>query len=162
MPSFKDAAGRTWHLDLDTYTADEVKKHCDIDLIDAEKVLENIGTIASKGTRYLVEICWCIIEPQAIKAKVEPEDFGRSMKPQNVSEANKALQEAIIDFFRPLNPSAADAMRKLLDKAEKTVNLMGENELANLDQRLEKVFRDLTFADSSTNTQASSGLTPAA
>jgi hypothetical protein len=117
MASFTDAEGRTWSLDLDLTTADEVKREKGIDLIDPEAMSATFVKLASGSTRLLVEVLWMLVHPQADKAGVSPEEFGRALKAQAIRDAYAALKDAIADFF--LNPDAGAAMRRTWQAAEK-------------------------------------------
>ena len=161
MASFNDAEGRTWHLDLDLTTADEIKKTHGVDLIDPETFRETFLRLATGGTRLLVCVCYQLCHPQAEKAGVSPEEFGRAMKPKAVADAYVALKEAIADFFQ-LNPAAAEAIRRVWAAAERVAREVGETQLTRLDERLTSASRAILSGASAGSTPESPASTPAA
>lgn len=156
MATFKDAAGREWSIELDVPTADEIKREKGIDLIDPDLTGETFVKLASGSTRLLVEVLWMLIHEQAAKRGVEPEDFGRAMKPAAIRDAFQALRDGIADFF--LNPDAGAAMRRVWRAAERVVAAkLGEYSEA----KIESLLMERTSENSAGNTAASAELTPA-
>jgi hypothetical protein len=150
MASFQDADGRSWIIELDLTTADEIKAEKGVDLIDPEKLGETFVRLASGSTRLLVEVLWMLVHPQAEKLKVEPETFGRAMKPHAVRGAYAAIKEAIADFF--LNPETGAAIRRTWEAAERvTADRLGEF----TEEKIEQLLRERMSATSAGNAPGS-------
>jgi hypothetical protein len=115
MKSFKDAAGRTWTIAI---SVDAIKRARGLAGIDLLAALD--GELFQKLAEdpvLLVDTIYAVCKPEADKAGVKDEDFGRAMYGDAIEAATDAFLEELISFFPPLK-------RRPLTKAlEKLKNL---------------------------------------
>lgn len=161
VASFKDDDGRTWRIAITEPVANRVKDAHGIDLIDPSKLGDTFVKLAIGSTGLLVSVVYMLVEKQTKKAGVSPEDFGEAMTPDAVEGAYKALQEAIVDFFR-LNPTIGEGIRRVWTAAENLTREMSDKQLARLDATLASISTGMRSGSSSTNVPASPGSTPVA
>ena len=110
MQTFKDKAGRAWHVVIDVSALKRVRGLLAVDLMDVAG-----GDLLSRladDPCLLVDVLFALCKPEADAAKVADEDFGRAMVGNVLDEASSALIKELCDFF----PSArrARALGKLI------------------------------------------------
>lgn len=99
MPSFVDKKKRKWVLDLDVYLVEEIHKRLAGVRIDALIGDEFAGLTKLFGDTVLfVRVLWVMVEEQAEKVGVKPEDFGRSLGGDPLEDAGTAFVQALADF----------------------------------------------------------------
>jgi hypothetical protein len=94
---FVDCEGRCWKLRLTVGGVEEIKKSTGIELGN-EKDTGWVSLLFSQGAK-LVEVLWHLVEKQAEKLGVTPEDFGYGFDGQTLEAAGNALGVAVADFF---------------------------------------------------------------
>ena len=164
MRQFKDNAGRTHQLAVNTWALKRARDGLDLDLLDLGK--EGDGAQALLGRLMaepilLVDVLYCILKGDLDAAGVSEEDFYKSMSDDAIDQATKALLEGIADFF----PSPRDRARahKVLaitetyvGKAQDVLDRRVDGELVEaMDEAL------ATLGRSSTSSPASSESTQA-
>jgi len=169
MKTFTDNQGRSWRIDVNVASVKRVRDLLDVDLLE-------LGTEGAKNREeealifkliadpvLLCNVIYCLCLPQAEKAKISDEDFGRAMAGDAIDRATKALLEEIVGFFP--NPRDRARVGKVLETTwrliEKAQDVM-DARLASgqLERQAEEVLRNL--GGSSTNVPESSESTPAA
>lgn len=135
MRTFNDNAGRTWSVAVNVTAIEEVKAHADVDLlqlVEGGGLLERLMRNPVLLCRVLYALCRAEMEAKS----VAPEDFGRAMAGQAITDARAALLEEIVDFFQEEGPTIRREAEKLLGAYRKlieTVNLkldgLNEDEL---------------------------------
>jgi hypothetical protein len=99
MAKFTDRQKREWILDLDVYLVEQIQKKTEVrvDQLIAEKAA-GLVELFSDPIKF-VRVLWVMIEEQAAKASVTPEQFGRSLGGDALEEAANAFVESLTDFF---------------------------------------------------------------
>ncbi len=132
MASFKDSKGREWTLAITVGDLDRVQADANTDL---EKVLENKAEELVKllsSPRRLVSVAFCLCEDQAKAASVSPEDFGRSITGEVLTQLANAFLDAVTDFFHDRRETIQEwfaAMRRVGTAADQELR----TEFQNLD-----------------------------
>lgn len=131
MPKFTDTAGREWPVALNVATVKRIRDGAGLDVLKLaeQKTLVQLLDDPCK----LAEVLWCVIEPEANKREISPEDFGSALAGDCLEAATDCLLEALCDFFPKRR---ADILRGLLQKARRVGELqleMAEQKLAGLD-----------------------------
>lgn len=109
MSKFKDDKGREWTLVLNYHIASRIEDELEIPLLSK---LQEVDFSA----RHCVEMVWMLIEQQAEKKGVTPEDFGSSVVGETLEHLSDALLDCISFFYKGLNPQQAkliDLMKKM-------------------------------------------------
>jgi len=99
--------GREWELALNVGLLGRLRRDADFDLgknTNKERLAETL--FADPET--IVKVLWVIVEKQAEKASVSPEEFGYGFDGSAIESAATAFMEAIIDFFH--RPAVAKAL----------------------------------------------------
>jgi hypothetical protein len=100
MARFADCTGREWTLRLTVGLLDDVRDQLGIDLwkvtTDAAAAVEPLYT----DVRKLVGLLWLLVEREAAKAGVSPEEFGRALDAEALDASAEALFEALLRFFQ--------------------------------------------------------------
>src|SRR4051794_668325 len=113
MPSFNDAMGRTWNLNLTIGRCREIRDTSGIDFGDTK----NGGGFLelAVNTEKFVQVLWILIEKQADALKVTPDDFAESLDGDALDRAGEALNEAIVRFSPAvMRPAMEKAINKTL------------------------------------------------
>ena len=108
---FQDTADREWNLDITIGVARKIKQELKVDLsriVDGKVFIE-----LSCNRETLAGVLWLLVESQAERAGVTPEDFATSLGGDALDAAMDALREAIIRFT-PRHQR--EAVRALFDK----------------------------------------------
>ena len=111
MAQFKDNAGHEWTLSITVGAIRRVRNRLQTDLLEAAE-----GDLLARLARnavLLVDVLWCLVEPEARGRDVTDEDFGRALVGGALDRATDALVEALLDFFP--KPQRAKALGKMLD-----------------------------------------------
>lgn len=129
---FKDAKGREWKVQFNFRNLCRISDELEVDLIDNPTELP-------KSARKYVEIAWLLVEEQAEKEGVTPEDFGSSLD----GNAFKSMQEALLlelaVFFEAPRPGVSILIRKSLEMNEKVMGAAKEE----MESALERVCSEL-------------------
>ena len=115
MRKFRDRNGREWSIDLTIGTVARVRKQSGkrFDLLDPSSVVdgEKLSTVLDEDLAAVYEVLWYIIEPQAVAAGLNAEQFGESMAADCIIAAQAALFAEWLDFFRDVQrPDLATAL----------------------------------------------------
>jgi hypothetical protein len=108
MKKFIDSQGRPWVVDVNVATIKRVKGLAGINLL--EVVEGELVERLSSDPILLCDVLYSVCKPQADREGVSDEDFGTGLAGEAISEATKALVEALVDFF-------PEPRRRLLQKA---------------------------------------------
>lgn len=112
MKQFKDSQDRTWTIDLNVDSIEQVRALTEVNLYAALEgsLLEELGSNPKK----LVDVVFALCEEQAKAKGVSDREFGKAMRGDAIDAATMALLEDLVDFF----PQARrPTLRKILDKA---------------------------------------------
>jgi hypothetical protein len=149
---FKDGKGRDWHLSIDVFLVEEIEKRTEVRV---DKLLHKDGAgllgLLDDPVKF-VRVLWLLVEEQAEKLGVTPEDFGRALKGDPLDAAAEAFFEALVSF----SPSRA---RPLLRTMAAKSREIAAAELGAAEARVAAI--DPASFVSATNSPESSGSTPA-
>jgi hypothetical protein len=132
MPSFVDAAGRTWTLDVNFQSCEDVFRETGVSLVklfdDRAKPLASL----LETTAVFGHVCYILAEAEA--AGVSKRDFAKAIKGDPIDTLTRAFLEAVTDFFPDARRRAAlgkltESWQKL---SEKTAELVA-TEFAKVD-----------------------------
>ena len=128
MKLFKDNEGREWQVAVNVATVKRVRDLTGTDLLTAldGKLFEQLVS----DPVLLCDVVYALCKPQADKAGVTDEEFGRGMGGDAIDNAVSALLPELVDFFpsprRAILKKALEKLRKLeamtLDAASKALD----------------------------------------
>jgi hypothetical protein len=100
VATFRDRHNREWVLDLDVYGVEQIHKRTEvrIDQLIANKAA-GLEELMSDPVKF-VRVLWVLVEEQAERAGVTPEQFGRSLAGDSLEAAADAFLEAL-QLFSP-------------------------------------------------------------
>jgi hypothetical protein len=134
MPSFRDAEGRAWLLQVNVSAVKKVKALVGVDLYavvaDGPKALGELLTDIVK----VIDVVYVLCKDEADARGVTDEAFGRAMHCDALEAAAGALVEGLIDFFP--GPRARAALRKVVAAGRRVQELKaewGEKAVAEID-----------------------------
>ena len=157
MKAFTDNEGRTWNVEI---TVDAIRRLKDASGVNLLTVLDGdlLERLASDPI-LLCDVIFTLCAEQAEKAKVTPEDFGKSMGGDVIDAATAAVLEELADFF----PSRRRALlRKAAGKMDRLQEIALEAAVDAIDDpEFEIRFRAELAKSLSGNSLASSESTPA-
>lgn len=132
MAGFKDKAGRQWFLELDLPLIELLEARVEGFKVDELLGKDAIGLYALfDDAPRLVRVLWLMLESQAGKLGVVPEEFGRSLPRNVLDDAGDAFTDALVDFtprhrraglravvakVRQMQPEADKAMAAKVDR----------------------------------------------
>ena len=99
MKTFKDSAGRTWTISLNTTAVKRVRASLDINLLD---VASDGGTLIQRiesDICLLCDILYVLCKDEADKLGLTDEEFGKSMAGEVIDIASAAFLEELVCFF---------------------------------------------------------------
>ena len=128
MPSFEDCSGRTWVVEVNINTMRRVRQMVDYDLA---KALTEEGLAAIAGDPVLlVDVLYCICQPQATTRGVTDEQFGEAMAGDAIEAGATALLDACAEFA----PKAQrQPIKRMLESSRKLAAIMSEEAMQKLD-----------------------------
>lgn len=98
--TFKDTANREWSLSIDVFLLEQVENRTGVKI---GQLLNNNAAalidLLNEPVKF-VRVLWVLVEEQAEKAGVKPEQFGRALAGEALGEAANAFMEALA-FFSP-------------------------------------------------------------
>ena len=138
MQTFRDNAGRTWTVAIDIAAIKRVRSLLDIDLLE---VLPGKGVpgrglgIVDRDPVLFVDILYVLCKPEADRAGVTDEEFGRGLGGDALHAASEAFTEAFISFCpnprdRKRLRRAVDQMSAMLEKARDSMDSTLESRVA--------------------------------
>lgn len=156
MKKFIDSKGRPWVVEVHVATIKRVKTLAGINLL--EVVEGELVERLSSDPILLCDVLYSVCKPQADREGVSDEDFGTGLAGEAISEATKALIEALVDFFpeprRRLLQKAAAKFHQVQTKAFQMIETKLES--TNIEsQILERLEQDLQLAIPSNSSSAS-------
>lgn len=158
MKTFKDNAGRTWTVSVDVSAIRRVRTALGVNLTSADfaEVLQKILA----DPVLLCDVLYVVAKPEADRAGITDEEFGRAMAGDAIEVATQAFLEELANFTP--NPRDRARVKRVLsamwDLAEKARDLAEKT----LDQEIAKATAvDPTSGPTSSASPASSGSTPA-
>lgn len=114
MRSFKDTTGRLWTLEIHVAAVRRIKGLVAVDLMAlVEDGCKPLAALTSDPCK-LVDVLWCLVQPQAQAAGVSDEDFGRALGGDALYDATEAFTEELFDFFPDWR--GRNALHKMLAK----------------------------------------------
>lgn len=149
MAKFKDSVGRDWVLALDVHT---------IGLVDAktsvrvDRLFDNelaILTDLAKDPVKLVGVLWVIVEEQAAKPGITPEQFGRGLAGDSLEDALDALVEAVTDFSPRRQRKLLRALTAKSTEVAEAQTTLGLTQIAAIDP-----WKPVTRSEPATNSPA--------
>lgn len=148
MHAFIDSEKREWKLSLNFRSLERLRDN-GCDLTDP-KVVVRLGD----DPYQLGAALWCLVEPQAEKASVDPDDFAEACADGEVIEsAVTALVNELILFTRPARrpamTKALAAKRAMEAKAIKAAEAMLDG--GSLDKEMDKAIAKMQSELASTN-----------
>ncbi len=150
MPSFRDAAGKTWEVRVDVAA---VKRALDLANVDL-RVIESGKTLAELALDpvKLVDTLYAIVKPQVDAAGLSDEQFAGLFAGDVLEQAATALIDGIIDFFPASQRRALTKLRTAIDRGTAKVFSLAEAELNpdTIESEIENRFRQLSKPNSST------------
>jgi hypothetical protein len=166
MAVFQDRSGRQWLVQIDAPKLAAVRSECGLTLTDP-KDFEQATTDELK----LVDVLWVLCRAQAQQQGVEQTSFCAALVGDVLDDAQKALVDAVLDFFPK---SKREAIRATMDVAlnyrlkggqllqnKLTDPSLLESMLAKLDQEIDAALRRLsTGSASATDLPGSSASVP--
>lgn len=114
---FDDKHGRHWSIDLSVGLCRQVLKETGVDLANYHNG-KAAQTLWADDTK-LVEVLWVLVEEDATKADIGPEEFAKSLNGDVLAKALEAIEVAVLGFTRP---DRRELIRQIADKA-KTVQI---------------------------------------
>lgn len=106
MPVFKDNNGKEWHVKVNPVSLSRVEDRLGVDF--ATDPEDDGGPIIRIATdcMFCFRVLWVLCESQANERSVSSEDFGDALVGDALGNAQRALCEAVSDFY----PSAERRM----------------------------------------------------
>lgn len=121
MKPFNDSKQRTWQIALNIGSLKRVKQQTDpqVDLLDPAGGKPPLTARLSLDDALLAGVLWAILEPEATRQGVSPEDFAEALDGKTIGDAREALFAEWKDFFRDRRTETHAVM------IEKQVDLVG-------------------------------------
>jgi hypothetical protein len=111
---FGDNAGRRWTLELNVGAIKRVRTLCGVDLLEIATG-SGLAERLSNDPVLLCDAIYAAIKPEADKAGVTDEEFGRAMAGDAIADAAQAFLDELVAFFprgrRDLLRRAVEGMR---------------------------------------------------
>ena len=154
MKTFQDDAGHTWTVQIAAGDIKRIRSLLGVNLLD---VLDDGCKLLAElhdDPVLLVDVIYCLCQPEADARNVTDEEFGRAMSGDALLHALNALLESLGDFF----PSARQRamFRDLVSKTNKVVDRLLDHAQTTLDG-LDPESVAKSAIDSSGSFQESSG-----
>ena len=120
LSKFTDPTGREWLCEITIATVKVLRRDLGIDLREALKPHSEAFAKVMGDPEKFGQLMWVILEKQAEKAGVAPEQFGELFDGETVRAAGLAVWEAIWSFFQGPKTAAkaTTAFRAGMDELE--------------------------------------------
>lgn len=96
MHEFHDAEGRVWRVSVSIPARKRVREQTGFDILS---VVTEEGMAKLSDPEILAGSLYAILEPEAKRLNVSPEDFALAIRGDSLETAVDALLKAIADFF---------------------------------------------------------------
>lgn len=158
MPKFKDAEGKEWDLRITAGHLRPLREDFGIDLRKALDPEDNSLAVTLGDPEKFGQVLWVLLEPQAEKAGIKPEEFAYRFDGEAIERAGTALWGAIVGFFRPgTQDEAGAAFRRGLDRLTAKTRAAWE---AVTDDALDRALASPTSKTGATNSAGVPASTP--
>lgn len=159
MAQFRDGRGREWAVAIDVFLLEKVAEiGVRLDQLYADQ-MKGLIALLNEPVK-LVRVLWILLEEQAEKSGVSPEQFGRAMHGDALDDAAVALQAAAADFAPRRQRSVLKALAAKSVEVADHMTATAVSEVTAIDPAsVVELFR--TRSGSATSSPASSGSTPA-
>jgi hypothetical protein len=118
MKTFKDSKDRTWSLEVNVDTIEEIKAATQWNVLDLLDPKSDLARLEGQYPPLLGQLLWPALSDQAKMKEVDEREFRRSINGDVLSAARDILLEEIISFSpKHLRTVAAAVLQK-----QKTVN----------------------------------------
>ena len=165
MRTFKDNADHEWTVAVNVTSVSRVKDLLGVDLLalgeQSVKAEDQLICRLISDPVLLCNVIYCIVKPDADKAGISDEEFGRAMAGDAIDHATKALLEEIVNFFpnRRHRERAARVLETTWAMIDKAQDLMDTRlDKGHLEAEMAKALSE--FGDSFGNGPESSASTP--
>lgn len=134
MNTFRDTQGRDWRVEINVDAVKRLRSLLNVDLLG---VLDDECRLLARlhdDPVLLVDVLYCVCQPQADEQGISDEQFGRSMSGDALLHGSHALMESLADFFP--NARQRGAFRNLLEKTRTMVERLldyAESEIHGID-----------------------------
>jgi hypothetical protein len=98
MKPFKDSKNRTWQLELNCDTVEEIRAQCAVNILDLLDPESDLAKEVASFPPVIGKLLFAAISDQAKTAGVDDREFRRSMNGETLNAAYEALQEEIVNF----------------------------------------------------------------
>lgn len=175
MKTFKDNAEREWQVEVNVAAVKRVKDLLGVDLLTAGdgKLFQDLA----RDPVLLTDVVYALCKPEADKANVTDEEFGRAMGGEAIDNAVCALMPELVDFFpsprrgilqkalakfQKLEAMTVDATEKALDSDALERLMQTELDANSIEEFVRREIEKLRSAgEISTGSPGPSGSTPA-
>ena len=120
MNSFKDAAGRTWGVEITVATIRRVRALLSVDLLGVFGGDDPIIARLYSDPVLLCDLLYVICEPRLKETGVTDEQFGEAMRGDCIGEATRALVGALVDFCQ--SPKERENLRAVVAMFERKMD----------------------------------------
>lgn len=159
MHSFKDKAGREWHLDANYTNYARVKSATGVKLYDiGTEDRQSLVQLADDFT--LGAVMWSMIEPQAEARGLTPEQFGEAIDGTVLREAHSALIDEMIFFCHPHQRKILEAAVRKLREAESKAGAVVDRLIPQVEAEMDAAIDQLTRGSLDMSLPASSASIP--
>lgn len=120
IPTFRDAAGRSWSIRLTLGLIETVLDETTVDLIPDNCNVTNLTSLLF-DPRKLSRVLWSCVAPQSQAEGVTVQEFREAMDGDALSQGWNALIEAVLFFTRSRSEPLAAAIEEAIETAMKIV-----------------------------------------
>jgi hypothetical protein len=126
VTSFRDAKNREWRIELDDVVLEQVEQQFGFDLLSFDRPpFEQLA----RNPRQFVKLLAFLCREQSAATGVDDQEFRRSIKPEQLEPAGRALLEALSFFFPP---STRSAWQSLCDRSAELATTAAETALKTM------------------------------
>lgn len=148
MQSFKDAKGRQWVVSINGATLKRIEQLLGLDLFEAIYDTKNPLKVSTQ-----IDIIYAICKKQADGLGVTDEEFGEEMYGDVLGNAQRAFEDAIVNFFT--DSQKREAMKQVIEKS-RIVQTIATQHMRSQVERLQPESIAKQFIDISGNVPESS------
>lgn len=155
--TFTDALGREWRLKFNGAIKDDAKELYGADLADVEK--GSFFVKLATDDRAFFGVLWLLIERQVEALGLSEREVKEGFDAEAVERASDAINEAVLNFTRPLVRGAVAKTMQRIQSMEALVETAAEKVLNSpeatkaIEQEMQKVTEKAIKAIGSTSTE---------